>query len=284
MEWAHQVFLQNPDQGINWLGYGLSAFVGFLVAVLLYVIVLRPANRNLFLREERKKKMVFTNLASHYLLTPITVIQTAVAHLEEGGSTMSIEQRQKLLQAIHVGQERLWLIAEQLILVNEIDQQTFSIHHATCDLSTIVTDALAHLDVIARNRGILIHYTEKLTYLREVSVDKHRLLQAVAAIIDNAIKFSQEGGEIYIRLQEEKAIFTLEVEDRGIGMSADVLEHLSEKFYRGNDLYAFNYEGIGLGLHLASAIIWRHGGELTFESNLGRGTTARIKLQASVIE
>ena len=94
---------------------GVLVAVGFLLAVFLYILIGRPIQKRKTARELKDKKEQFIGLASHYLLTPITIIQTAVSRLQEADTTLDTTQRMSLYEAIGLGQQRLWIIAEQLV-------------------------------------------------------------------------------------------------------------------------------------------------------------------------
>jgi signal transduction histidine kinase len=218
-------------------------------------------------------KNQFVGLASHYLLTPITIIQTAIARLEEGDSTMKAEERQKLYRAIGLGQQRLWIIAEQLILANEIDQNHLELKPSVVDVHELMISGMKAVDGFARAKNIEIRFQSTIAATAvQTRLDNRRMRQAIIALVDNAVKFSQEGGVVSVVISYENQEYTVSVKDQGIGMDTEILRHLGEEFYRANDIYNFNYEGIGLGLHSATAIIRMHGGMIAFESDKGRGT------------
>ena len=253
-----------------------SALLGFLVATFFYLNGVHPLARKSLEKKFRERKNEFIALASHYLITPITIIQTAVTRLQEKDATLTGEERAKLYDSILMGEQRLWMITEQLILVNEIDQNNLQVNIAVSNLSETVTSAIASLDVFARNKKIKIHFLDQIKDIQEARYDERRIKQAIVAIIDNAIKFSVEDSGIRVRLGLQSGIITIEVEDQGSGMPPEILKHLAEKFYRGSSLYTFDHEGAGLGLFIAQAILRQHQGLINFESQAKRGTRVTI--------
>lgn len=259
------------------LQQGQLVVLGFLLASLGYFLFLRPLIIAGYEKRIRDSKDQFVGLASHYLLTPITIIQTATSRLQEADTSLGLEERKKLYDAIGMGQQRLWIIAEQLVLINEIDNNNLKLRIEVQDLSDTISSALAAIDVFARNKNIKIVFEDHTQEIKQARIDMRRMKQAVIATLDNAIKFSMEGTTITVRLTLQDKIFSIEVEDEGIGMPANVIEHLSDKFYRGSSIYSFDYEGLGLGLHIAYAIIRAHQGNITFQSRVKHGTVVTIE-------
>jgi signal transduction histidine kinase len=256
---------------------GELVILGFLLASLAYFLFLRPRILHNFQKRLRDSKDQFVGLASHYLLTPITIIQTATSRLQEADTALSLEERQKLYSAIIMGQQRLWIIAEQLVLINEIDNNNLQLRIEVHNVPEVITAAIAAVDVFARTKNIHIEFKDLTKEIQQAKIDTRRMKQAIIAVLDNAIKFGMEDTTIKVNVSLADNIFAIEVTDEGIGMPADVLQHLSEKFYRGSSIYSFDYEGLGLGLHIAYAIVRMHQGNISFRSQLKKGTVVTME-------
>lgn len=255
------------------IGVGEGAIAGFLVSLF---VVQRILNRRV-LREVSVRQEQFSNLASHYLLSPITIIQTAISELRDRDPNLTLDERTRYYEAIVRGQQRLWIITEQLMITGDLTDNKLQLSYAVGDPMDVVTGAISALDAFAREKQVRVTFRPTTNGLSEARFDVRRLKQALIAVIDNAIKFSETGGTIEIRLSLADDAWQIEVEDEGIGMSADIMAHLSEKFYRGTSIYNFDYEGMGLGLYIAQSIIALHGGSITFASQPKRGTIATIR-------
>ena len=258
--------------------YLIGFLVGFLLSFLLYFGIMLPLHKKMLNKELRERKDQFIALSSHYLLNPITIIQTAVSRLRDSaGKPLTPEHLEKLVDAIFRGQQRLWILAEQFFIVGEIDQNDMYLNLAVADISDVVGSAVAAIDPFAREKQVTIHLDDQTNEVRQVKIDPRRMKQAVIAVLDNAVKFSPEGGKVIIRVTLEDSIFVIQIADEGIGMPDEILSHLAEKFYRGNQIYNFDYEGMGLGLHIAQAIIRLHQGNIDFVSQPKQGTVATIQ-------
>lgn len=251
--------------------------LGVGLCFLLFLFVVLPIFRRRLGKEVMESKDQFVALASHYLLTPITIIQTALSRLQEADTQLSLEQRMKLYNAIGLGQQRLWIIAEQLVLINEIEQGGIQLREEVADLAEVVSSAVSAMDVFARAKSVELYVQNDAQQPVQTKIDARRVKQAIIAVLDNAIKFSVEGMSVWAEIAVEDNMLVVRVKDQGIGMPEEVMRHLTEKFYRGSSVYSFDYEGLGLGLHIAYAIVRMHGGLISFESKPKQGTIATIQ-------
>jgi two-component system phosphate regulon sensor histidine kinase PhoR len=112
----------------------------------------------------------------------------------------------------------------------------------------------------------------------EVEGDRSCLKQVVVNLLDNAIKYTGEGGEARVSVSSENAHALLEVADTGIGIPAEALSHLFERFYRVDRARSRQMGGVGLGLAIVKSIVTAHGGQVTVESEEGCGSCFRVEL------
>jgi len=112
----------------------------------------------------------------------------------------------------------------------------------------------------------------------KVEADRIRIGQVVGNILDNAVKYSPQGGQVMVRLQEQNGDYLISIMDQGVGVSAEHLDHIFERFYRVHNTASHQYTGIGLGLYVARAIIEGHGGQIWFTSTPGTGSTFHFTL------
>ncbi|HVO44178.1 MAG TPA: ATP-binding protein, partial [Aggregatilineales bacterium] len=108
--------------------------------------------------------------------------------------------------------------------------------------------------------------------------DENRLRQVIDNLVNNAIKYSPNGGTIHLRGTFDGDSVTVAVTDQGVGLTADDQEHVFERFFRADDALSRKTQGTGLGLYLAKAVIDAHGGTITVESQPGKGSTFRFTL------
>jgi len=219
----------------------------------------------------------FVANAAHELRSPLAAVQSSVDVTLN--SERTIDEYQDLLCEINDQCGQLRVLVNQLLLLAETDART-EVDKQPLQFRQMLEKSIDMFRGAAEERGISL-----VTDLRdEVTVhgEADRLRQVVNNLIDNSLKFTPRGGQVLIKLRQDAALhrMVLRVADTGMGISAEELPHVFERFYRGdksrqreNLIY-----GNGLGLSICKAIVQAHGGTITVESSLGRGTTFIVTL------
>jgi signal transduction histidine kinase len=135
--------------------------------------------------------------------------------------------------------------------------------------------------VLAQDKSILLRTSTEENVC--VGGDRTRLQQVIANLIDNAIKYTQEGGAIEVRVQNQAGKAVLEVVDNGVGIAATAIRHVFERFYRVDKARSRASGGAGLGLSIAKSICGAHSGEICVSSEEGRGSCFRVELPLSAL-
>lgn len=213
--------------------------------------------------------------ASHELKTPLTVIQTEIEMLLMKPE-LTGEERENLQQLL--GEvEYASKLAIDLIYLSKLE--TFSVSEMVrTDLSDILEETVAHHQTIAKKRNISLRLKHDPNLF--VNADRILIKRALANIVDNAIKFSHEGGEVWVtgRFDDEGSNAIVTIEDRGEGISKDELSRVFDKFYRTKTSRSGDEKGSGLGLSIAKRIVEQHNGSIRIDSELNAGTTVKIVL------
>ncbi len=217
----------------------------------------------------------FANV-SHELRTPITVIRGYSESLADG---MITDPRQiqdfydRMVQECK-GMERL---VGDLFTLSKMQNPEFQIEKEPVSLTQIFSDVIRGGNVLGQEKGIAITFDAPQEDPCLMLGDYDRLRQMFLVIVDNAVKFSQEGGEITITLEQEGEGWNICIRDYGVGISQEELPYIFEKFYKSK--LKQNEKGSGLGLMIARQIALRHGGDIEVESRLGEGTAFRFHFQ-----
>jgi len=219
--------------------------------------------------------------ASHELKTPLTVIQTEIEMLlMKPGLTMAErENLQQLLSEVEYASK----LAVDLIYLSRLESSAVA-EMRPVDLGSAIDEVVVHRQAFAESR----HVNLRVKHAADLVVmgDKSLLARALSSIIDNAIKFSRSGGEVWVtgKHGEDSRRAILTIEDRGEGISEDELPRVFDKFYRTKSSRGGAERGSGLGLSIAKRIMEQHNGEITIESRLNVGTTVRIEIPETRIE
>ncbi len=222
------------------------------------------------LEATEKMKNEFISSVSHELRTPLTAIK---GWSETVMDTEDEETRKRGMRVIISETERLSLMVEELLDFSRIQSGRMKMIMDKMDIAAEVEEAAMMYTEKARREGVEL-ICEVTDEAFVVYGDKNRLRQVFVNIIDNAIKYSDSGGRVRIRMKAAGGAVRIEVADSGIGISAEDLPNVKRKFYKGMS----TRRGSGIGLAVADEIITRHGGSLDISSIKGAGTTVTITL------
>jgi PAS domain S-box-containing protein len=226
------------------------------------------------LRELDKLKDEFIALVSHELRTPLTSIRGYLELLGEN-ATLTGEQMH-FLDTIDRNAVRLQRVVGDLLFCAQAEAGKLIFEQGVVDLNEVVADAIdSGLPAAAQAQ---IELVTDLAQLPEIPGDRARLAQVVDNFVSNAIKFTPSGGTITVATRLHDGEVELEVSDTGMGIPADELPHLFQRFFRTERATASAIQGTGLGLAIAKAIVEGHRGRIGAESENCAGTTFRIFL------
>lgn len=219
-----------------------------------------------------RMKNDFISSVSHELRTPLTAIKGWSETLREAGP-QDVELTEKGLEVIAGEAERLSGIVEELLDFSRMQGGHLVMKFGRMDVLAELEEAVFLFRDRAEKSGISIQYIE-VSDLPPVLGDRDRLKQVFINILDNAIKYSNEGGRIRVEAADMGGHVQIVVSDTGTGISKADLPNIKEKFYKANK----TRPGSGIGLALADEIVSRHKGRLDIESEEGVGTTVIITL------
>jgi signal transduction histidine kinase len=220
-----------------------------------------------FLRQQN-----FVADASHELKTPISVIQGYANMLRRWGKD-DPKILDEGIEAIARDSENMKRIVEQLLLLARLGN--FNLNSSRFNLSEVVEETVESYKMVDSAHEILCVCDENAI---TVETDKNLFTECLRAIIDNAIKYTPEGGGITVGCRMREKFAEITVADTGIGISAEDLPHIFERFYRCDKARGRAKGSTGLGLSIAKSIAETMGGEIEVSSNVGVGTTFTIKL------
>jgi heavy metal sensor kinase len=215
----------------------------------------------------------FSADASHELRTPLTIMRGELEALLKEGSLSSEQTGQ--VESILEEAERLTQIIEGLLMISRLDAGETQMNKDPVDLSEVVSGTVEQMKLLAEEESLSVVCEPS----RDVMVEANeiRLRQVVVNLLDNAIKYTPEGGRIVVRVKTEPNWAILEVTDNGIGISQEALPHVFDRFYRSEQVEARKARGTGLGLSMVQSIVEAHGGKVTVESSEDKGSTFRVE-------
>ncbi|HYC88138.1 MAG TPA: ATP-binding protein [Thermoanaerobaculia bacterium] len=222
----------------------------------------------------------FLSIASHELRTPVTSIkgytQLAKMLIKEGDLNTSEEYLDIALDQI----DRMSRLILELLDVSRIETGRLEIRREGIAWPQFVRDVVHrhHTAVSDRRFHVSVPDESKI-----VTGDRDRLEQVLGNLLENAVKYSPDGSDVTVTVDDRGDSLVTAVCDRGIGIPADELAQVFERFHRGRQVSSTNYGGLGLGLYITKQIIERHGGSIWVESKEGHGTTFYFSLPVAEV-
>jgi PAS domain S-box-containing protein len=223
--------------------------------------------------DEMKSQLLST--VSHELRTPLASIKGFATTLLRDDIEWDRESRREFLSIIDEESDRLTELISNLLDMSRIEAGTLRVEPEPTDLDPIIRETAAQFQMMTRAHEIRFNVPPALP---RVMVDPRRARQVLRNLLENAIKYSPEGGPITISAQVAGDSIQTSVADRGIGIDAKQLDHIFDRFYQVDSASTRKVGGSGLGLSICKAIIQVHNGEIWVESQAGSGSTFRFTL------
>ncbi len=216
----------------------------------------------------------FSADASHELRTPLTILQLELEGIAQN-QALNGPLQEKIGSALEET-HRMSRIIESLLTISRLDAGETKLEKSQLDLGALVSSTAAEMKILALEKSVAFRiFTHHDVF---VEGDRARLQQVIVNLIDNAIKYTQEGGTVDVRVRSDAGAAVIEVVDNGPGIPADAIPHVFERFYRVDKARSRASGGAGLGLSIVKAICAAHGAEVRVSTQEGRGSCFRVEL------
>lgn len=222
-----------------------------------------------------KSKAEFITVAAHQLRTPLSGIKWALEELSKGNlGEISAEQKTTLEDSLSAT-ARLVKLTDDLLDVAKIEEGKFGYQFERVDIIAFIQEMLGQMEALAKEKSVRLSFYRPEETLPPLMVDRQRLSLVFQNLVENAIQYNLEKGEVRVRLEllKDRPYVQVAIEDTGIGIPEKDFPRIFSKFFRGENILRLAPEGSGLGLYIARNVIKRHGGEIWFKSVEKRGTT-----------
>ena len=227
------------------------------------------------LRKRTEEIQYFYHTLAHELKTPLTSAREFVSIVIDG---LAGELNSTQLNYLRIAKEsctELAVYINDLLDAARLDTGKLHIELKAVSLPPIIQRAMAIMEPVAAGKKIRLR-EEMDTHLMDVMVDESRIMQILTNLLNNALKFTSEGGEIIVKLGEDpksSEFVQISVTDTGCGIPKDQIDNLFHRFYQIKNGDAPPEKGVGLGLYLCREMVLLHGGNIWVKSALGRGST-----------
>jgi signal transduction histidine kinase len=212
----------------------------------------------------------FIGLVSHELRSPMTVITGAINTALTEAERLSPEETHQLLKDAALEAELLSNILGNLLELSRVQANRLFLHTEAIDVRRVVQDAVEGIKRQSSAHQFMVSLPRKLP---PVYADPLRLERILYNLLENAVKYSPQGGKIRVSVKPEKEHLIISVSDQGVGISAADQGKLFAPFQRLEEFRPEGTRGVGLGLLVCRRLVEAHGGQIWVESELGRGST-----------
>jgi signal transduction histidine kinase len=234
----------------------------------------RLASANLELLELDQLRSAVLSNVSHELRTPLTGILGSAQNLRDGLAGRLTQEQGEYVQMIESDSGRLIRVVNELLEWGRLQAGHIQLNRARVAVQPLLDDVLLLVRPAAERKGVQLEPAAAPALETEADADK--LKQILINLVDNAVKYSPPASRVRVRCQAQREGMRIAVEDEGPGIAADEVPHVFERFYRGRGAGAT--AGSGLGLAIARNLARLHGGDITLQSQPGRGSVFTLSL------
>lgn len=217
----------------------------------------------------------FVSNVSHELKTPITSVKILADSLN-AQEDVPIEIYREFMQDISHEIDRESQIITDLLSLVKMEKTSQNLTITSCDINAMLEAILKRIGPIAAQKDVSLVFESNCQV--NADVDEVKLNLVLMNLIENAVKYNRDHGNVHVILDADHQFFTVEVKDTGIGIPEESIEHIFERFYRVDKSHSREIGGTGLGLAIARSAVLLHKGSLKASSVLGEGTTFTVKI------
>jgi two-component system sensor histidine kinase CiaH len=255
------------------LALGLSVLGGLVLTLLGGLFLAGRALRPV--RAAWRRQRNFVADASHELRSPLAAIRCNLDVVLDDPDA-PVKATQLYWEGISEETARMSVLVDELLLLARADSDAAVLQKEKIELAALAENAVSFMRPMAEKKGIELRLAECAP--ASVTGDPARLKQVLIALVDNAVKYTPEGGSVAVSVRRAKDKAMVEVSDTGIGIAKEHLGKIFERFYRVDKARERETGGYGLGLSIAQWVVERHGGSLTVSSEEGKGSTFTVTL------
>jgi PAS domain S-box-containing protein len=219
-----------------------------------------------------KMKSDFISLSSHQLRTPLSAINIYAGMLRDGiGGTLN-KQQAAFVDSILTSSHRMNELIDTLLSITRIEAGGIKVTPSRFEVNGLINDIIAEIRPVANSKNIKLKVNIKNAH-QSVKTDELLLKEVMVNLLTNAVKYTPEGGKVTLEVKDNNQNVTFSVADNGYGIPKRLHDRVFTKFFRADNIMAYDVSGTGLGLYLTKMIADKLSAELWFESVEGKGTT-----------
>ena len=282
--WNRSLEWKTPDERILNIDCGIYPIMGPEESVEGIILVLHDFTESKLLNEAKEydklKTEFFANI-SHDFRTPLSVIHAAIQLLQLSAKGTDIDKLRNSIDksslTIRQNINRLTKLIDNIIDVSKADTGFLQLSLKNCNIIHIIEEATMSVVDLASNKGIAVEFDTD-TEEKIMACDEEKMERIILNLLSNSVKFTGNGGRIFVKVKEGLEYITIIVKDTGIGIPEDKQQMVFERFRQADKKSIRNHEGSGIGLSLVKSLVELHGGSISVQSKPGCGTEFTILL------
>jgi two-component system, OmpR family, phosphate regulon sensor histidine kinase PhoR len=256
------------------IGIAILAVMFTMIIIMAYYSALNQLNK---LRHISQIKTDFINNMTHEFKTPIATINLALDSIKNPKIFEDKEKVERYLQMIKEENKRMHAQVENVLRISRLEKKQLDIKKEATDIHEILSHAIEHVNLIIEDRSGTITKDFKANDSIVLLNDMH-MINVMVNVLENGVKYSPEEPTIRVTTENLKNFIVIKIKDQGIGISKVAQKKIFDKFYREHTGDIHNVKGHGLGLSYVKSIVNNHNGDISVESEKGKGSTFIIKL------
>ncbi len=235
-------------------------------------------NENERLKLENATKSDLISISAHQLRTSLSAMKWILKMFLDGDfGTLTAEQISFMKKAFE-SDDRMIRLVNEMLSINHAEDTLEAVKKEPTDLVKLLDEVVFDFTGESYKKGIELIFLKPDHAFKPVTVDPDKIRVVFQNLIENAIKYSNKGGRVFVNISEKDPMIEISVRDTGIGITPEDQAGIFGKFFRAPNAKAQDTVGSGLGLYTTKRIVEKHGGKIWFESSLGNGTTFIVQL------
>lgn len=228
-------------------------------------------------------KTEFVSIAAHQLRTPLSAIKWTLRMVLDGDTGEINAEQRDLLEKTYISNERMISLINDLLNVSRIEEGRFLYKQELASMEEIVSTVIESSQELLKMKKMTLTFNKPKEVLPQVSVDREKMELVVQNLLENAVKYTPEGGKLDISLEKNSTDIVFKIKDTGVGIPESQQSRIFTKFFRGDNVIRMETEGSGLGLYTTKNIVEAHRGKIWFDSKEGEGTTFFFTIPIPII-
>jgi len=233
------------------------------------VIITRSFER---LAEANRMKSEFISVVSHQLRSPLSNLRWAIELLTSGRVNGVSEKQLEYFKILKENSARMRELVSDLLIVSRLETAKLPLKKKEVSLEDLAREIIEELEPFAKASNVKLDLKAPKN-LPKVFTDSSQVRLVIENLLDNAIRYIKEKGQVEIKLEKRRKNLYFEIKDNGVGIPKEDQKYIFQKFFRSENVMRYQTQGSGLGLYITKSIVKRSGGKIGFKSQEGIGST-----------